>query len=379
MSARDLQSAPRNPARGARLVGALLLGALLSGSVARADKSGALREHERAKALVQQGAFGSAIAAFERAYREFPSPQYLYNIAQIYRRNLNDCPAARGYYERFLAASPFQHEALERAAVLARKHLQGFQEQCPPSDPSRRGSSPAGDPEPAPASELAGETAKKSPPSPAPVPSDRALSPEVAREKAPMAPLLESSVYETSTTGPSPTWASAVFVGGGAGGLQYSLGEVEVPATAMLQMEVGLRLPPRELYSTLALSVELAPMRWASEDGERRGTALFTPLLCTFGITSDTEGLALAGSVGVGALLMSGLGKGNPFTMAATDEGSLLTSVVRLAVGSDYHLTSRFKLSALVSAQAASPPQAFASDIDTITGVGFALGLRHTL
>ena len=73
---------------------------------------------DRAKASYQAGVeaysagdFTAAVAAFDAAYRDFPSPAFLFNSAQAYR-NLGDRDRAIALYRQFLAAEPTASDAI---------------------------------------------------------------------------------------------------------------------------------------------------------------------------------------------------------------------------------------------------------------------------
>ena len=89
--------------RGIRLV---LLMAMLGGGAAHAQNKAAAREaFEVAGRLYDLGHYQEALDGFKRAYLNFPSPAFLFNIAQC-QRQLADYVSAEKSYRAFLREMP---------------------------------------------------------------------------------------------------------------------------------------------------------------------------------------------------------------------------------------------------------------------------------
>lgn len=99
------------------------------GSV-HADKNDSVKLFSEGKSEYNLGNFDAAIGKFREAYRQFPAPAYLYNIAQAYR-NLNNCMEAIFFYERFLAEDP---DTTRRPIIEG--HLADLESGCSPAEPS---------------------------------------------------------------------------------------------------------------------------------------------------------------------------------------------------------------------------------------------------
>lgn len=81
---------------------------------------------QRGAAQYEAGAYAQAIDAFERGQRLDPHPDFLYALAQAYRK-LGDCSRAISLYQAFLATHPPDEEAARARANL---------ERCPLSPPA---------------------------------------------------------------------------------------------------------------------------------------------------------------------------------------------------------------------------------------------------
>lgn len=113
--------------------------ALAGSAGANADPSGrapmadaARQQFDRGAALYQAGEYAAAIATFEQGQRLDPHPDFLYALAQAYRKQ-GDCSRAIALYQAFLATRPPTTEAARARANLERCPLAPAP--TPPSTP----------------------------------------------------------------------------------------------------------------------------------------------------------------------------------------------------------------------------------------------------
>lgn len=78
-----------------------IAGAAHAQAPADAAKTTARARYDEGKKHYNLGDYQDAIASFKEAYRIYPDPTYLYNVAQSYRQ-LGDCERALGAYRSFL-------------------------------------------------------------------------------------------------------------------------------------------------------------------------------------------------------------------------------------------------------------------------------------
>src|SRR5687768_16775932 len=106
---------------------------LLGLALAIATPFTARAEGERAKSLqlyrtgrqqYEAGDYAEAVASFRAAYDAHPASEYLFNIAQSYRK-LGDCPRALAYYRRFR-----QSEPPDEAKQVADRHIEILSAEC---------------------------------------------------------------------------------------------------------------------------------------------------------------------------------------------------------------------------------------------------------
>jgi len=113
--------------------------ALAGSAGANADPSGrapmadaARQQFDRGAALYQAGEYAAAIATFEQGQRLDPHPDFLYALAQAYRKQ-GDCSRAIALYQAFLATRPPTTEAARARANLERCPLAPTPTPTPPS------------------------------------------------------------------------------------------------------------------------------------------------------------------------------------------------------------------------------------------------------
>ncbi len=99
---------------------ALLISGLVAlwPGVALADRAKALELYERGTISYNLREFRAAIGHYEAAYKEYPAPEFLFNIAQSYRQ-LDDCDQAVHFYKRYLALKPTAEERREVEGRIA--------------------------------------------------------------------------------------------------------------------------------------------------------------------------------------------------------------------------------------------------------------------
>src|SRR5215831_5920982 len=83
----------------------LLIALLLQQNVSEQAKNEARIHYKKGNHWFDATAYADAIDEYEAAYKLFPSPRFLYNIAQAYRLK-GDAKNAVVYYQRFVEAQP---------------------------------------------------------------------------------------------------------------------------------------------------------------------------------------------------------------------------------------------------------------------------------
>ena len=72
---------------------------------------------KEARGHYDQGRFEQAVASYLKAYRQSPSAGFLYNVAVIYDRKLNESGLAIDFYRRYIVADDADPAAVERATA----------------------------------------------------------------------------------------------------------------------------------------------------------------------------------------------------------------------------------------------------------------------
>lgn len=314
---------------------ALIVG--LGPAKALADKSEAKAHIQRAQEEVAQGRYEAAIEEFQLAYTAFPSPQFLFNIAQIQRKNLEDCQGALVSYRYFLSEGPFEGEALQSAAKVARKHEALLAQQCTATE-------------------------------------------EDSEELLDAYPVAVSSTSPV-TAPPSPTYGygfkplpSVVRIDGG--GSQYVLGDVDIPFTGSVGASYAFGFGPGVLQTRILASIGLSPMRYL---GVKSGVAYFVPALVGVEFVSASEGVVVIGSLQGGILGIAGLSDGNPMTADGKGASTLWSGALRARVAIEVPMGSRWALTFGAEAGVASAPDGLAKDIGSISNLGGSAGISRVL
>lgn len=286
-------------------VGALI--AALAGAAHADGKADAKLHHARGRAAFEAGQYESAIAQFELAYKSYPAPEFLFNLAQVYRK-LWRCEA-RKYLEQFLATKP---EPREEAA--ARKILAEVEPKCPlgeePTGPASQPTTPTtGTSTTATATPTSGATTGGGSADPATGVTTEVL----ARARAP--------------------WAVSAQLG-----IAYtSAGDVIMPVVPSFSLAGTRALGPRWLRVGARLSNTPLPYDQAEE-----GTSQMTQLLAIAEASGEVlPSVRVGGELGAGVLVWTGVGDGNPFTDGAKS-AALVMPTVRLGGAIDFQLSDMF-------------------------------------
>lgn len=147
----------------------VLLAASVAGSPGAYGQSGEVdtadAHAKEARAHYDQGRFDQAVSAYLKAYRLSPSAGFLYNVAVIYHRKLNEPELAIDFYRRYIKAEDAEPSAVERATARLKVLKEATERARPEPAPAPR-SAPA----PGPSVERAIEAP---PPAEAPAPGRR--------------------------------------------------------------------------------------------------------------------------------------------------------------------------------------------------------------
>ncbi|MCK6552047.1 tetratricopeptide repeat protein [Myxococcota bacterium] len=334
----------------------LVAGLLALGpSVARADRSKALALYERGTIAYNLRDFRAAITHYEAAYKEYPAPEFLFNIAQSYRQ-LDDCEQAVHFYKRYLALKPDAEERREvegriadlearckDRSVILEKPPEGTQ--APAREPAR------GDGEPRTATTSSGPTraerdddaaatraAQRTGASPT-QPSDAARSSDLtAAENHPRAPADLSS-----GTGVDRPTRHVLFVLAEGGITQLAIGDSSTVQPSV-RAGIGFGVTEGDLEIAIGPVVTWAQLPWVR--GPLEGRVSHIGLLAEVALRYRVlRSLSLRAEAGGGAAVLTGLSAGDPFLANGATRTSLALFALRGAVGVDVDLTDTFCLS----------------------------------
>ncbi|MDB4957831.1 MAG: hypothetical protein JWO36_5400 [Myxococcales bacterium] len=317
-------------------------------STSSADKAASLDYYGKAKRAYAAEKFAVAIEELEHAYREFPAPEYLHDIAQALRR-LDRCAEAVGYFERFLAEMP---AAPNRVRVEAQ--LVELRAQCP-------------------AEPAVVEAAATAPPPPISLMSTVAP----ANDLRPA----------TSTTWTTPARTSVAHVVGErrpswnaditAGVLGLSAGAVVTPPVMQLRAGASYetRLPG---HVHVGAAFDLARLPY---DDIAMGTAWFGgPQLVVGAEYPLAAKFAVIAELGLGVRFMWGLEAGNPLVADGHAASAIALALIRAEVGISWQAADRLSIRVLPLAIQYSPARSpLATDIGSLHGLGMLVGLGVAL
>lgn len=102
---------------------------------------------KEARGHYDQGRFEQAVASYLKAYRQSPSAGFLYNVAVIYDRKLNESGLAIDFYRRYIVADDADPAAVERATARIKALKSTAAAEPVPVEPAPT-SRPATNPEP---------------------------------------------------------------------------------------------------------------------------------------------------------------------------------------------------------------------------------------
>jgi hypothetical protein len=375
---------------------ALLL--VASASTALADKQKALDYWKNGNTSYTLGKFEEAIKHFENAFVEHPAPAFLFNIAQCHRQ-LDNCERAAFFYKRYLSLKP---DAANRAEV------EGYiaeAERC--QEKKRQGRStpppPGGGAEDRPKDRSGGSGAR---------PDNRGGDGAITGSGAGSTPVETKGGPTTSggtagsglavsqtpaggdTAGGSPTAGTAdggsvaVRYGGakppleivsraGLGAALVDMGRLRVPPLASLLLSAGARMQRGKLSFEPGLLINLNAMKYQAMS---TGTALMTSVMANAPATMELMPKLFArGELGLGALVLSGVRPGNPFTNAGEGlTGPLAMAQMRVALGVDYDLSEQLRATFTPVALSVGLPREGLDDsirmiarFDVMAGVGY--------
>ena len=114
---------------------------------------------KEARAHYDQGRFEQAVASYLKAFRLAPSAGFLYNVAVIYDRKLNEPELAIDFYRRYIKAEDADPAVVERATA----RIKALKSQSPPEPILAPTAPPTAAPEPV--------ASQPPPPPPAPPPA----------------------------------------------------------------------------------------------------------------------------------------------------------------------------------------------------------------
>lgn len=330
---------------------ATLVSIVALGRPALAGEKEALEHFERGTTAYNLGRFEEAITEFERAYEERAAPEFLFNLAQAHRQ-LGHCERAAFFYRRYLEIKP---------SSPARSEVLGFIRDQDRACAERAKPQPS-EPPPPPPSE---------PPPPIPPPTEPPPPAPAPPPGAPPPPRVVEIVVERD----DPVFASAVEAG-----VAFStFGDLGSTTNFRARLLAALPFRFGNVWLEPGVSVDLTPIPW---DAGQQGTTFLWDVIgnLTTGIVLVNR-LRLRFELGAGALVLSGLSKGNPYTVGgAPTSGPISTFTLRAALGADIALSQHLFVSLTPLVFAVSPPRAgLRGEIDRIRRLGVLAGLSIRL
>lgn len=340
------------------------------------------------------GEFEKAIEAFRKAFElekdEALKPIYLYNIAQSYRQS-GDCENAVFFYKRFLSLKgsdvkklnqstrdDIQKRIAEQEKICAEKNSNRDKPPTGTLRPGGKGGEGEGEGE--------GET-----------PGDKGKGGEGDPRNG----------QTTGNTGKGGTEVAAVDPEDGEPedgdpALRAYLGDQ--PKVVSLRLGAGVGLPrmtdieagaqfagtivggyPILLAPKVGIDVgaalSLSPFQWNHLTTQEKNTSLFITAVVNAGLRVEAmPKLTVRADVGVGALFLTNVAEGNPFTeMGTAAEGGALTMFhLRLGAAAEYAVAQSFTLWASPITFAYSPSKAGLIS-DSIIQLSFLAGVGYKL
>jgi hypothetical protein len=319
-------------------------------SPARADKQRALQYYGDGKAKYQSGDYKAAIALFEKAYTEHPSPAYLFNIAQAHRQ-LGDCPNALRHYRRFVAERPDARDAAE-------PHIQALAAECEVARDR-----PLGDTDSA-----AGGAG----------PGNDTIDPDTDRPTRAGRTGSSSAggdIERGVETGRAPERGPIVSLVAEAGAALFDVGDVVTPVAAAVRVGAAYPLRVGPVHVEPGVTARIAPMAYRDATGE--STAMWTTLLANVAASLPVGRLRVGGELGVGALVLSGLTAGNPFADEMEPTERSTSVAVRVGAAAECALAQGLAVSASPAFGYAAAPSELRDEISAVMTVELLGGLRY--
>jgi hypothetical protein len=298
--------------------------------------------YQAAKRKYERGDWARAIELFEEAYREHPSPAYLYNIAQAQRRK-GDCPAAVAHYRKFLATNPAQavKDQVEGYVAELEGECGGQIAPHPSSPPASGGREPETDSASGPRVASGGREPETDSTDPASGPRVASADPD---------PDLAGTIERrpASVEGRAAAPGPRLFVASAEAGVAlFSLGDVEVPVSPSLRLFAGYPIHVAGFDIEPGVAIERATMEY--EHTGSSSTALFATALAGVQVRRAFDArFAAAADLGAGMLRVSSLEEGNPFVEAGAARDGAANSLA-LRAGASGELALGRGLAAVLS------------------------------
>lgn len=299
---------------------------------AETDAQRAMRRFEQGTTAYNLGHFREAIEHFEAAYEAHDAPAFIFNLAQAHRQ-LGQCERAGFFYRRFLEMQP---------EMTNREEVRGFiqdMDRC----------------------------AAEARPPPVSIPAPPPLPPP----EPPPPPTVEIVVDRDD-----PFFSATVETGLAL----VSFGSLPTAKNFRIRAAASIPIRSGNFWFEPGVSFALSPQRYRAND--RNQTVILSDMLVNVAlgfVIIDRFRLRL--EIGGGALLLSGLAQGNPFTEnQAPTSGPISMFSFRVGLGADIALSEHFFVSISPLSFAISPPKdGLIADIGSIRTVAFLAGMTLRL
>ncbi len=322
-----------------------------------ADKDSSVEIYKRAKKKYNLGDFEQAIVLFKQAYDEFEAPAYLYNIAQAYRQ-LNNCPKALFFYERFLAEKPGSDQEATIKGYVTELRAECGTESTDPGvitevdDPIKKPGGGTTVAEGQEGNETGGNTSNTSGDTGGG--SAKIVKPIVIDE--PRGPLVVASAE--------------------VGIALFQMGDVAVPVSPSLRLGAAYPISTGTLALEAGIAVVLSNMSYQEAMGD--SSVLFSSYLVNARASYALSSLLrVGGELGIGLFRFASVEAGNPFTTNSSKEDAATTVALRIGASAQYALSEDMDLSLSPAFEYAGAHEALAADIGSVTNVQLLGGLRY--
>lgn len=335
------------------------------------DKKKALALFDKGDAQYDLGRWKAAIDLWTQAYEAYPSPAFLFNIAQAYRQDQDHCQALH-FYRRYLAKKPDAKNRGEVENFIAELEPRCQSSRPRPIEPKEGGPGPVEPKDgagPKPVDPALGDGA----------PTGAEGTSADIEDRQPDDEIDDEAYDDGSEAGQA---RPRLFSSRVAAGPSFpSIGDLETGTLVAIAVGVGYPIYLGDLGLEPGVLLTYTPVPWEVEGG-MTGTAGLTGILGNVGASYPIiPRLSVRVDAGAGVLAVSGLtAEGNPFL----DEGELADGAIGLfhmrgALGAEYAITPNFVINAQPLVYSYSKSDPLRVDIESISRFEVLVGAGYKM